>query len=129
VKAFDISAVDAADVKQLDALFTLAPNKGPVRFGASFCLPSCCSASQKGSVMSASDQTHRDIRLRIARVVSLLEPIAQAQGPIIDPRDTYLSITLIVTELEAVLRKMRRDIFGHTNGNGDNGAMPHGAGV
>jgi hypothetical protein len=53
--------------------------------------------------------TTKDIRQRIERVLTNLEPINQQRDPIlVDPRAVWLDITLSIVELESVTILMKR---------------------
>jgi len=51
----------------------------------------------------------RDVRLRVERALSNLEPITQQRDPILaDPRAVWLDVTLSILELESVMILMKR---------------------
>jgi hypothetical protein len=51
----------------------------------------------------------REVRLRVERVLTNLEPITQQRDPILtDPRAVWLDITLSIVELESVTILMKR---------------------
>jgi hypothetical protein len=53
--------------------------------------------------------TTRDVKTRIERVLTNLEPITQQREPILsDPRAVWLDITLSIHELEAAATLMKR---------------------
>jgi hypothetical protein len=111
VKAFDISAVDAADVKQLDALFTLAPNKGPVRFGASFCLfvyLHTGPVKRTGPfAMSTPADSSDEIRGRLSAVIARLEPLAHSTGSL-DADDVRAGLMVAEHEVGLIIAALKR---------------------
>jgi hypothetical protein len=51
----------------------------------------------------------RDVRLRVERALTNLEPITQQREPILaDPRAVWLDVTLSILELESVIIIMKR---------------------
>jgi hypothetical protein len=51
----------------------------------------------------------RDVRLRVERALTNLEPITQQRDPILaDPRAVWLDVTLSILELESVIILMKR---------------------
>jgi hypothetical protein len=51
----------------------------------------------------------RDVRLRVERALTNLEPIMQQRDPILaDPRAVWLDVTLSILELESVIILMKR---------------------
>jgi hypothetical protein len=66
----------------------------PVGFGASF----------SGGAMVGDD---RDIRNRVAHVVAQLRQISEGSGRI-NARDTWLTVTLAIAELESLLTILRK---------------------
>jgi hypothetical protein len=51
----------------------------------------------------------REVRLRVERVLTNLEPITQQRDPILaDPRAVWLDITLSIVELESVTILMKQ---------------------
>jgi hypothetical protein len=55
----------------------------------------------------------REVRLRVERVLTNLEPITQDRDPVIqDPRATWLDITLSIVELESAIGVMKRAWWG-----------------
>ena len=66
----------------------------PVGFGASF----------PGAAMVGDD---RDIRNRVAHVVAQLRQISEGSGRI-NPRGTWLTVTLAIAELESLLTILRK---------------------
>ena len=57
-----------------------------------------------GAAMVGDD---RDIRNRVAHVVAQLRQISEGSGPI-DARDTWLTVTLAIAELESLLTILRK---------------------
>jgi hypothetical protein len=55
----------------------------------------------------------REVRLRVERVLTNLEPITQDRDPVIqDPRAVWLDITLSIVELESAIGVMKRAWWG-----------------
>jgi hypothetical protein len=55
----------------------------------------------------------REVRLRVERVLTNLEPITQDRDPVIqDPRAAWLDITLSIVELESAIGVMKRAWWG-----------------
>ena len=51
----------------------------------------------------------RDVRLRVERALTNLEPITQQRDPTLaDPRAVWLDVTLSILELESVVILMKR---------------------
>jgi hypothetical protein len=51
----------------------------------------------------------REVRLRVERVLTNLEPITQQRDPVLaDPRAVWLDITLSIVELESATILMKR---------------------
>ena len=67
-------------------------------------LPVGFEASFSGGAMVGDD---RDIRNRVAHVVAQLRQISEGSGRI-NARDTWLTITLAIAELESLLTMLRR---------------------
>jgi hypothetical protein len=51
----------------------------------------------------------KEVRLRVERVLTNLEPITQQRGPILaDPRAVWLDVTLSIVELESAAIVVKR---------------------
>jgi hypothetical protein len=51
----------------------------------------------------------KEVRLRVERVLTNLEPITQQRDPILaDPRAVWLDVTLSIVELESAIILMKR---------------------